>query len=617
MWIMWYVLAFYDQRLNTQLLRSYEQEREGDEVFTVTALSDDHAMDQPSAQSSALMHEVSKRMSPTPRIPGYIPGMQRPMTPHDIPDPEEQMSATPRATSPRFPLNGSYNGATNTTNSSLSRRDSNASTAKQPSRTGTPLSVGPGGFLSRSLNGRYTPTEERQGPDPFDSDRNLSKRRPASPLSNAPFRPMVVPPNESPSTSSRPNTPSSNAILQPQHPQHQSTNSTSSSRPTHVRHGSGHSRNGSISSLSEVLHNPNFNSHPTSTSTRPDVNKTITRNARSPALPDSPYIESGRTSTQGYSPGDKERTGDHERAPSVISGMDPGSPFSFSRMLRSPTPNGNVPPTTTTAGMTSHQESVGKRAKSPSFSIDQPSITSTSTTTTKMGGHQKHESGSSFVLSLGPSTQPLVLTPFLNSSRSSFGSEGSSYHSIDEENGKKDRVKVLFAKIEGELPEWHDFRDGGIDTARVPGGPEEVSFRSLVKEEEVVKQLSGLSRDDFVAVQERLLDTVQLKVDRGERDKAGSVMKKRRPSTSQSFYPNGATTNGRVSTLHTFLSLASGLTESAPRRSEALHRRTRGPRLLLRRTRYRLFRLLVPRSPWRQKRNPFRIRLRPRRRAPF
>ena len=241
----------------------------------------------------------------------------------------------------------------------------------------------------------------------------------------------------------------------------------------------------------------------------------------------------------------------------MISGMELGSPFSFSRMLRSPTPNGNVPPTTTAAGMATHQESVGKRAKSPSFSIDQPNTASTSTTTTKMGKHQKYESGSSFVLSLGPSTQPLVLTPFLNSSRSSFGSEGSSYHSIDEENGKKDRVKVLFAKIEGEPPEWHDFTDVGIDTARVPSGPEEVSFRSLLREEELVKQLSGLSRDDFVAVQERLLDAVQLRVDRGERDKAGSVMKKRRPSTSQSFYTNGATMNGRVRTLPTLLSLAS------------------------------------------------------------
>jgi len=506
-------------------------------------------------------------MSPTPRIPGYIPGMQRPMTPHDIPEPEEQFSPTPRATSPRLPLNGSYNSAMNTTNSSLSRRDSNASTAKQPSRTGTPLSAGPGGFLSRSLNGRYTPTEDRQGPDPFDSDRGSSKRRPASPLSNTSFQPMMALPNESPSTSSRPNTPAMNMIWQPQYSQQQPVTSTPSFRPTHVRRGSGHSRNGSISSLSEVLHNPNFIPNPSPTSisatTKPDVNRTITRNARSPTLPDSPYLESGRSNSQGSSPGDKERTGDHERASSVTSGMDPGSPFSFTRMLRSPTPNGNLPPTTTTAGMASYQESVGRRAKSPSFSIDQPNITSTSTTTTKMGKHERHESGSSFVLSLGPSTQPLVLTPFLNSSRSSFGSEGSSYHSIDEDNRKKDRVRTLFAKIEGEPPEWHDLTDNGIDTSRAPGGPEEVSFRTLAKEEELVKQLSGLGKDDFVAIQERLLDAVQSRVDKGDRDKASSVMKKRRPSTSQSFYTNGATTNGRVSTLSTFPSLATKLTKNA------------------------------------------------------
>jgi serine/arginine repetitive matrix protein 2 len=510
-------------------------------------------MDQPSVQSPALIYEASRGMSPTPRIPGYIPGMQRPMTPLDIPEFEEHVSVTPRARSPRLPLNGSYNGVMNATNSSLTRRDSNASTAKQPSRTGTPLSTSPGGFLSRSLNGRYTPTEERQGSDPFDSDRNSSKRRPASPLSTTSFQAMMPYPNESPSTSSRPNTPSSTAMWQ----------STSSSRPTHIRHGSGHSRSGSISSLSEVLHNPNFNPNATATtSAKPDPNKTITRNVRSPTLPDSPYIESGRSTAQGHSPGDKERAGDHERAPSVMSRMDLGSPSSFSRMLRSPTPNGNALPSTTPAGMGSHQESVGKRAKSPSFSIDQPNITSTSTTTTKMGKHQKHESGSSFVLSLGPSTQPLVLTPFLNSSRSSFGSEGSSYHSMDEENGKKDRVKALFAKIEGEPLEWHDFADVNIDNSGVPGGLE-VSFRSLTREEELVKQLSGLNREDFAAIQERLLE-VQLRVDKGDRDKAGSVMKKRRPSTSQSFYTNGAPTNGRVSASSTFLLLPAGLTKNAP-----------------------------------------------------
>lgn len=134
---------------------------------------------------------------------------------------------------------------------------------------------------------------------------------------------------------------------------------------------------------------------------------------------------------------------------------------------------------------------------------------------------------------------------------------------MDEEDGKKDRVKALFAKIEGEPPEWHDFTDVSTDNPAVPGGLD-VSFRGLMKEEELVKQLSGLNRDDFIAIQERLLEMAQSRVDRGDKDKTGSVIKKRRPSTSQSFYTNGATTNGRVSVFSTFLLLPTRLTKNAP-----------------------------------------------------
>ena len=51
--------------------------------------------------------------------------------------------------------------------------------------------------------------------------------------------------------------------------------------------------------------------------------------------------------------------------------------------------------------------------------------------------------------------------------------EGPSYHSMDEENGRKDRVKALFAMIEGKPPERHDFMNIGIDTTRVPDGLDE------------------------------------------------------------------------------------------------------------------------------------------------
>jgi hypothetical protein len=355
---------------------------------------DDNVMDQFSAQYSALMYEASKRMSPTHQIPGYIPGMQRPMMPHDILVPKEQLSTALQAETLR----------------------------------------------------------------PVDS----------------------------------------------------------TDRPTHGRHGSGNSSNDSVSLLRDVLHNPNLILNYTTSSNKPEVNNIITRNVGSPALPKSPHIEIRRSSAQGYSPGDEERAGDHEKAPSAISGKHPEPLVPFPRML-----SRNIPPMTTAIGTANYQERVGERAQSPSFSLDRPqTINMPTITTTKMGKHQKHESEPPPAPSSQDSTLSLAPTPPPNSSRSSLVSEGSSYHSIGEKDRKKDCVKALFAKIETNPPKWHDLTDTGIDTTRAPGSPKEVSFRSLAKEEEAVKQLSGLSRDDFVAVQQKLLNAVRSRAGRGARDNA-------------------------------------------------------------------------------------------------
>jgi len=312
--------------------------------------------------------------------------------------------------------------------------------------------------------------------------------------------------------------------------------------PTRGRHGSG---NGSISSLSEVLHNPNFDLNSTTSFSKPDVNKTITRDVGSPALLKSRYIESQRSYAQGCSLGDEERTSGHEMTPSVVSRKDPVSLLPFPRMSRSHTLDESAP----TMETANHRERARERTKSPSFPPDRPNITNTLTAkSTKTDKHQKHGSGSSFVLSFEHSARSPAITSLPNLSHSSFGSEGSSYHSMGEEDGKKDRVGALFAKTEGNTPEWYDFMDVGTDTARAPGSPEEVSFRSLMEEEEVVKQLSGLSRDDFVAVQQRLLNAVQLRVGRGVRDKPfpyppPSLMPGSRLFTGQPSSPNSTTSD--------------------------------------------------------------------------
>ena len=253
--------------------------------------------------------------------------------------------------------------------------------------------------------------------------------------------------------------------------------------------------------------------------TKPGV-KTITRNDGSPGLSESPHIESGSSSSRGYSPGDKERAGYYERAPSVISTMDPGSPLPFPRMSRSPTPDGDVP---TASGMANRPGGMGKRAKSLSFSIGWPNVTSVPTMTDQ---HQKQELGAFFVSSFDYSPKSLVLTSLPNPSRSSFRSEGSSYHSIGEEDEKKDPVEALFAAIEDQSPKWYDFTDVGIDASHLAGTPEEMSFGSSVKE--FVKQLSGLSKGDLVAVQERLLEVVHSRMGRVDR---GNVSTRLPPST--------------------------------------------------------------------------------------
>lgn len=219
-------------------------------------------------------------MSPTHRVPGYIPGMQRPMTPHEILESKEHFSTILQATTSRPFPGGYHDGAVDAAN-----------------------------------------------------------------------------------------------------------------HPTHGRHGSENSQNDSISSFIEV-HNPNF----LSTSPKSNVNKTIARSVDSPALPESLHIESQHSNARCYSPGGEEGAGDHERAPSVISGKDPGPLLPFPRMSRSPTPDGNVLPTTTAARTANHRGNVGNRAISPSFSLDRSNNMS-APMTMKVGEHQNtNPSHSSYFL---------------------------------------------------------------------------------------------------------------------------------------------------------------------------------------------------------------------------
>ncbi|KAF8894697.1 hypothetical protein BD779DRAFT_1669167 [Infundibulicybe gibba] len=124
-----------------------------------------------------------RRASPIPSriLPGYIPGMPRPMTPRDFDsDDQRSHSTTPRATSPI--LAGLLDSSTSSSPiATLFKQNSISSGPRQSPRPTSPSSSTPL-FLQRTTNGRFTPDDSQRITDVFSSDR----KRPASPLAGPP-----------------------------------------------------------------------------------------------------------------------------------------------------------------------------------------------------------------------------------------------------------------------------------------------------------------------------------------------------------------------------------------------------------------------------------------------
>ncbi|KAJ3512524.1 hypothetical protein NLJ89_g3468 [Agrocybe chaxingu] len=312
-----------------------------------------------------------RRASPIPArtIPGYVPGMPRPMTPRDFDfDEQRSHSTTPRAQSP-FPDPPASPTLVSITTSKL-KRESTSSTAK--SSPITPVGAAPL-FLQRTTNGRYTPDDSPwsgAAGDTSDIDNSLSallnRRRPASPLSGLSYRPMAV----SNRPSSRPGTPS-NVIW-----------------TTNPNHKNSHSRNNSWTTDGA-------------------------RSLRSPALPDSPMLEAGQSAPPSFSsiPSSppKESSSSLARPNAYIPEIELGSPILAAiHAPRSPTPTQTAPRSPT----------------SPVFSNFELSQRNGSRRSSR-----QNPPSSPFNISAFPT---IGLAPRANSSRSSLDSVGSSFHSWDE-----------------------------------------------------------------------------------------------------------------------------------------------------------------------------------------
>jgi serine/arginine repetitive matrix protein 2 len=352
--------------------------------------------------------------SPTPRLPGYIPGMPRPMTPRnfELHDELRSHSTTPRAISPTSASPSPHLPAR------LFRRGSDASGV--PSRPESPAVRSPS-FIHRSTNGRFTP-----GGDDY--------RRPTSPLAGQSIIGVGL---------SRPTTPSRITWT-----------------PTH-------SRNGSIASSTD-LHGS-------------------ARSLRSPALPDSPLIDAtiggGPLMASLTAAASRNMRNAPPRPPSAMSGFELGADASSFR-ADTPSRNGRSPaPSALALG----------RAQSPRH-------TSTSSTP--------------FSLALG-SPHSTAFGALDNSSRSSLASEGSSYHS--DEEGQRARGPQLFLALEPEQGAWHD----------IPEKDDQA--------EAVVRQLAGLTLQDFAAIQDKVLEAAQAKPISPEMQRSPSL-RKRKGSIARSIH---------------------------------------------------------------------------------
>lgn len=464
------------------------------DVEPVTALSSDDPVVTAEPEPSYPSYSQSRTTSPTPnRLPGYIPGMPRPMTPHDSTPPDEEdntPSATPRATSHRLPTSSSQpplNGAAGHV-SNMIRSNSSSSTARQSPRPTTPQSIVAPLFFNRSVNGRYTPEDRSRngGSSPTNEESPLqSRRRPISPLSGPAFQPM-----SSVGPSSRPSTPSNVTWNPPASP----------NAARHTRSGSvsGHNRNGSTASVGPDGPNNSDDAHQQHASTRP---------LRSPTLPDSPWGDNGRSSAMDYRPG------------SAMSGADLGSPVQIAnRPLRSPTPthNGTYSPTSPT-----FQDAATNGNVSPGFSRRS----------------SRQTAHNSFQLA---SAHQLLLSPFANSSHSSLESVGSSYHSWDEDH-KKDRLFTLLSNIDAGQPAWHDVSNSTTEKSSSSNsgagtGVIATPFEEIEDPEELVRREIGLTRSDFIAIQDKLVFAALTKSTTPEERHRAASLRRRRPSTSQSNY---------------------------------------------------------------------------------
>ena len=366
--------------------------------------------------------------------------------------------------------------------SGLLRRGSDASRST-PRPTSPQTQVATNSYLSRSNSGRRTPDAQHDSTSGTEQEGSVTS---SVFIRRRPISPLSGPAFQPMAVSSRPSTPSN---------------------ITWTVGGSASPENARIKSESRSAHD---RSGSQSTETDFQINvgrsKSPTRSLRSPMPPESP----GPAQTVFASKWNNSVTPADSRAPSSLSAHDVGSTLSFgSRGLRSPTPTQT------------------RNAASPTFPSPDPNTNATRSSKQ----HFKSPSNYSYGVS------QLSLSPIANSSRSSLESTGSSYHSWEPSQKIGGALDIFNGPIGRMPPTWY-----GLDKpdSLTPGSSQdECDF------EGIIRRYAGLTKSDFIAIQEKLVGAALHKATFPDTRERTNSLRRRRPSTSQSNY----STNGRVRSL--------------------------------------------------------------------
>ncbi|KAG9124148.1 hypothetical protein FRC07_012654 [Ceratobasidium sp. 392] len=471
----------------------------------------------------AVTASPTQKMDAVNRLPGYVPGMHRPITPRDSAADTDTTgrSSTPQPASSTTSAFGNEYSPSSVSSPARTERALPQSilSNKRGSITNSPLRTRPRQLSFGDQYGDAGGSSSDSTQTPLKSALS-DRRRPVSPLVDSAY-----------ASSGRSTTPSNNLMdaWSPTSVSFATSNGQSRTIGTSVVAFSRESHLRQASSASSGMETSD-SYFPNQSAGRANG---ATRSVMSPALPDSPTLNGSSGLANIVSSWNGATTNvivdepiHRTSTPSrVVSTAEIGQSMMPPHPFRAPTPSrvvsGGTPSRITTPLPRSTTPNPHKRSHSRNGSLATESV---------LGGRSSrvaHFHSPSASSSSGLRQNPLMISPMLNSSRSSLASTGSSYHSWDEDQlgGRPTHKRGVSVFIDNDTSAWKKHRSGFDVNLGMENAPDLDDIREV---------LAGLTKQDIATVQEKLVTAAVKKRVVAPSVRPLSGQKKRRTSTSQS-----------------------------------------------------------------------------------